>query len=41
MSESKLKTIDGQTLLNTPMESPRFVVSGLIPTGLHLSLIHI
>lgn len=36
MSELKLKTIDGQTLLNTPMESPRFVVSALLPTGLHI-----
>lgn len=32
----ELKTIDGQTLLATPMESPRFVVSSLIPTGLHI-----
>lgn len=32
----QLKTIDGQTLLSTPMESPRFVVSSLIPTGLHI-----
>ena len=31
-----LETIDGQTLMNTPMESPRFVVSSLVPTGLHI-----
>lgn len=34
----QLKTIDVQTLLSTPMESLRFVVSGLIPTGLRLEL---
>lgn len=31
---NELNTIDGQTLLNTPMEAPRFVVSSLIPSGL-------
>ena len=36
MSKQPLQTIDGQTLLSTPMESPRFVVSGLLPTGLHI-----
>jgi hypothetical protein len=28
--------MDGQTLMNTPMDSPRFIVSKLIPTGLHI-----
>lgn len=32
----KLETIDGQTLINTPMETPRFVVSSLVPNGLHI-----
>lgn len=36
MNKQTFDTIDGQTLLNTPMESPRFVVSSLIPSGFHI-----
>lgn len=36
MNKQPLKTVDGQTLMNTPLEAPRFVVSSLIPTGLHI-----
>lgn len=36
MSNQNLHTIDGNTLLNTPLEAPRFVVSSLIPSGLHI-----
>jgi len=36
MNNQNLHTIDGHTLLNTPMEAPRFVVSSLIPSGLHI-----
>lgn len=31
-----LKTIDGETLLNSPLKSPEFIISKLIPQGLHL-----
>lgn len=31
-----LKTIDGETLLNSPLNSPEFIVSHLIPQGIHL-----
>lgn len=31
-----LKTIDGETLLNLPLNSPEFIVSHLIPQGIHL-----
>ena len=36
MNPTPLTTIDGQTLLNTQLETPRFVVSSLIPMGLHI-----
>lgn len=36
MNATPLTTIDGQTLLNTQLEAPRFVVSSLIPMGLHI-----
>ena len=36
MNTIPLITIDGQTLINTQLESPRFVVSSLIPMGLHI-----
>lgn len=32
----KLQTVDADTLLYEPLEKPRFVVDGLIPTGLIL-----
>ena len=34
MQVEKLKTIDADTLLSTPMRKPLFVVDGLIPQGL-------
>ena len=34
--KKQLQTIDGQTLMNTPLCSGQFVVSSLIPTGLHI-----
>ena len=39
----KLNMVDADTLLYQPLDKPRFVVDGLIPTGLilFLSLIHI
>lgn len=38
MSKEKdlLNTIDGETLLNSPLSSPDFIVSHLIPQGIHL-----
>lgn len=36
MNPTPLTTIDGQTLLSTQLETPRFVVSSLIPMGLHI-----
>jgi hypothetical protein len=36
MNIKPFQTIDGQTLINTPMAAPGFVVSSLIPTGLHI-----
>jgi len=36
MSQPTFTIIDGQTLMNTPLEASRFVVSSLIPTGLHI-----
>ena len=32
----KLETMDAETLMTTPMEPIRFIVSGLIPQGLHI-----
>lgn len=32
----KLETMDAETLMTTPMQSPKFIVSGLIPQGLHV-----
>jgi hypothetical protein len=32
----KLETMDAETLMTTPMEPLRFIVSGLIPQGLHI-----
>lgn len=32
----KLETMDAETLMTTPMEPLRFIVSGLIPQGLHV-----
>lgn len=34
--ENQLTVIDGETLLNTPLPPIRFVVSGLLPQGLHI-----
>lgn len=34
MQVEKLKTIDADTLLSTPMRKTLFVVNGLIPQGL-------
>lgn len=31
-----MKTIDGETHLNSPLNSPEFIVSHLIPQGIHL-----
>jgi len=36
MQEKRFKTIDGETLMNTPLEPVRFVVDGLLAPGLHL-----
>lgn len=38
MSKEKdlLKTIDGETLLNSPLKAPEFIISKLIQQGLHL-----
>ena len=36
MQEKRFKTIDGETLMNTPLEPIRFVVDGLLAPGLHL-----
>lgn len=36
MSEKTFQTIDGQTLMNTTLDTPRFIVPSLIPTGLHI-----
>ena len=42
MKKEKIKTVDGQTLLDMRLPQIRFVVDGLLPQGLHiLSLIHI
>ena len=32
----KLKTMDAETLMTTPMEPLKFIVSGLLPEGLHV-----
>ena len=32
----KLETMDAETLMTTPMEPLRFIVSGFIPQGLHI-----
>lgn len=32
----KLETIDAETLMSTLMEPLKFIVSGLIPQGLHI-----
>jgi RecA-family ATPase len=34
--ECEIKTIDAETLVNTPLEATPFVVSELIPQGLHI-----
>ena len=34
--KKELQTIDGQTLMNTPLDARRFVLSSLMPTGLHI-----
>lgn len=31
-----LETINAQTLRNTPVEAPQFVVSSILPIGLHI-----
>ena len=31
--ENKLKTVDAETLLSTPMKKTMFIVDGLIPQG--------
>jgi len=36
MNQQSLTIIDGQTLLSTQLETPRFVVSSLILMGLHI-----
>ena len=33
---TKLETMDAETLMTTPMEPLKFIVSGLIPQGLHI-----
>jgi predicted ATP-dependent serine protease len=32
----KLETMDAETLMTTPMELLKFIVSGLMPQGLHI-----
>lgn len=32
----KLETVDAETLMTTPMEPLKFIVSGLLPEGLHV-----
>ena len=34
--QKKFETMDAETLMTTPMEPLRFIVSGLIPQGLHI-----
>lgn len=34
--ENLFRTMDGETLLNKPLETPQFLVSRLIPQGLHI-----
>lgn len=36
MSKKTFQTIDGQTLMNITLDTPRFIVPSLIPTGLHI-----
>jgi hypothetical protein len=36
MQVKRFTTIDGETLMNTPLEPIRFVVDGLLAPGLHL-----
>lgn len=36
MSEKTFQTIDGQTLMSITLDTPRFIVPSLIPTGLHI-----
>ena len=32
----RLETMDAETLMTTPMEPLKFIVSGLLPEGLHV-----
>ena len=36
MKKEKIKTVDGQTLLDMRLPQIRFVVDGLLPQGLHI-----
>lgn len=36
MKKEKIKTVDGQTLLDMRLPQIRFVVEGLLPQGLHI-----
>ena len=36
MKKEKIKTVDGQTLLDMRLPQIRFVVNGLLPQGLHI-----
>ena len=36
MKKEKIKTVDGQTLLDMQLPQIRFVVDGLLPQGLHI-----
>lgn len=33
---TQLRTVDGETLMSQPLRPPDFVVSGLLPKGLHI-----
>lgn len=33
---NKLKTMDAETLMNTPMEKIRFFIEDMLPVGLHI-----
>ena len=38
MQVNKLKTVDAETLLSTPMKKTMFIVDGLIPLGVYKRL---
>lgn len=36
MTQKKIQTIDGATLMNMPLEELRFIVDSIIPQGLRI-----